>query len=628
MISSRIHKSKAVSSYSLVSLQTDSKNHVKELDKQFRTLSKHEENKPLVASTEHKFESLHQTIGPMRRMVHYVTQRKKKGKFKGSVKTKAGPKHQSITKGDLVNRKDVNNEAFEVSNTVLRKIKEIDFEKSRKEEDFISMIHDLEMLSEMTAEGTDEKFALLKKIEVLRTEFRQTQRELADRSDSLRTPQHRDHCVPLSHDNYPRGVFPIPAGLSVRTDQQLNKQTSSGICHGDDFGITDHIFKDLDCESTPSVRSNIDSGTIDLSHFEETNSQVESNELEELQSIILLLIAQRDALRTDFEGLCDIVSDLVCSTDDLVEADQKLLALGASKDALIREQNILLHDIDDEWHEQRKMHESKIESQTREIEIVYSELTDLKNESEDSKARANVLSQELKDLSRCYHENLTSIKVLQGKILEEEVRSTSLLLVKDFEYDNIREAHDAELVQMKNEISIISLENVLLSSKIQEALGELQCAEKSIYELNGNVNDLLLLIDQLRTQNAALTSEVGKLCDANTSNQQSAFSEKLELFHELNKARSTILRLQAENTSLSLLDGENYDRSGQSDMQQEIAKLRNIVNKIEAEKEELRCQYRSLFEQVVELNAQNTCQIGILMEKANSCEQEMMETRS
>jgi hypothetical protein len=632
MIRSQVPKSKVLSFYSSESLQTDSKNHVKALDKQFCTLSTPEVKKPLVSSNKSNLERSDKSIGLVRRMVHFVTLRKKQRNFRGGVFPKKPLGEQFLAKGNMLNAKPHNEETCVVSQAVLRKITEIDLEKSRTEEDFVSMIHDLVMLSEMTTEGTDEKFALLKEIEALRTEYRSSQLDLEDISDFVKTQQQRDQCFPLTNDTRSLTLFPTAGGIPVHKDNlhfnfsQNPKFTVTKIVSNEtrhDLACKNQKSINADCESMPSERVIVDSDTLNLANFEESNSQVESNEFEELRNIIVLLIAQRDALRADFEGFYAMVSDLVYNTEGQVVADQKLSTLEDSKEALFREQKNLLHDIKNEWKDQRKILESTIESQTQIMVLAHSELMDMKRESEASKERATVLSNELNVLSRRYQENLNSIKVMQRKIQEEEARSASLLLVKDFEHENMREVYDAELVKMKNEISVISLENILFSSKIAEASADLLCSEKTTNELN--VNELLSLIDQLRTKNDAILTEVGKLSDFSTSYQRSALSEKMELLHELNKARSTIFLLQTENTSLSLERNEFCDKSDQSDMQEEIAMLQDLMEKIEAENEELRRNYLALFEQVVVFNAQNTCQIGILMEETSSHGKETIE---
>jgi predicted nuclease of predicted toxin-antitoxin system len=614
MIRSQVQKSKAISSYLSTSVQTDPKNHVKAIDKQFSTIFKSDGNKPSVSSSKSIPESLQNSIGPMRRMVQYVTLRKKQRKSKGGFFPKKRPREQLVAKGSVMEMAHDKIETVGVSHAVLRQITDIDIEKSKKEEEFVLMIHDLVMLSEMTTEGTDEKFALLRQIEVLREEYKKAQKELEDLSDSLWSPQQRDQCSSCLNLVQTNGSSFVQNENSQRHFSEASKFASSGIIHDEDLVCKDQTLKDMDCESMPGVRTIVNADVHHLAIYD-PNSQAESKEIDELQSSIALLIAQRDALQTDFEGFCVVVSDLVCNTEDLFFADEKLVTLNASQDALFQERKTLLNDIENEWREQQEIRDSIIESQTREIEVAHNELTEMARESEGSRERAEMLEHDMKDILRRYHENLNSIDFLQSKILEEEDRSASLLLVKDFEHENIREKHDAELIKMKNEVSIISLENILLSRKIAETSADLQYSEKMVNELNANLNEQISLIDHLRTQNAALISEIGKLSDIGTSYQRSAFSEKLELFHELNEARSTILRLQTENTSLSLEHSEFNDSRDQSDMQPEIERLHAIVEKVEAEKEELRRKYLTLFGQVVVLNAENTCQIGILMEK-------------
>ena len=464
MIRSHTPNSKAASSNCVVSLHHDAKPHAKKFDSQLCTSNTNDVKIPadldsFKPSNKSSHEISHRRIGPIHRMVHFVTMRKKKRKngISNFSKLRRGGQpddfHPHIDKPTGTNskaEKSLSNEGYQ---GLLRRIATVNLEKLRQEEDFISKVHDLRMLKEMAIEGSDEFIELLKQIDILQSENAKSQRELQNtlvtlvatinKTSSLDLGSHDKICAPMKNILPCESFFPYDEGdpkyityryLKQRYDKaeeplgknrlslRITQSESEFFNDLDSPTSMNQITDDSGCEFslTTNKISNAASFVTDQANIDEKTLS-SSGEFEELQEIIIQLIEERNNLKHDFDGFCKSVSDLLSNTEDLnktiedqVDVRQKLVTMGASKDSLILEQQNLCNDINLEWKEQIAMLERIIDSQTHEMKLVFKELDGMKSDSEESEKRNEVLSKEMNELSRRYHENLESIKALQG----------------------------------------------------------------------------------------------------------------------------------------------------------------------------------------------------------------------
>jgi hypothetical protein len=770
MIRARFPNSKAIQSQSLGTLHSSSSKYAKEQDKQdplkvspHNTYAKStdiaNDNR---SSDEDKLALLNRKIGPIRRIVYHLAARRSNPILKFSSLSKSNHpsktskpqrrvrfgkrektknKEQSLIAPLLAKtcREDSKVEKVfpdtEYRKKILsQRIMEVRSEMVRQEDEYITMIHDLLMLSQMEKESSDESLALSGQVEALRAENVKAQEEFqailvdletrlkavdkqymqtfsqeivmstadklkqrkpppdicsTDSSYSIeqyaqesRYPYDEDEPVSaeqitgreLKCDDFSSEASPDKVNIPLSTDDETVRSVKSLVpqssCKSFErvnmFSVRPKSGTSLLSETILLV-SNEKINHVDLpnvpcqKHDEQRNAEtflrtidVPSKpndvttvvpttsllEVPELRTTILQLIAERDMIITDYEQYFSLISSLVNhvlefekSTKDWINIDEQIKSQDVEKDEHSPNQQNNQIEKKEHWDGQTAgVQETPLKSQTTEIKTLLIELSDLKSYAELSKKFFDALEAEKNDMMRRFQETSKTINELRERIETEQTRSAHAFQGNVFEGENLREAKDEELENMKNELSVISLENTLLKDSIAEVSTTLHCSEKDLAELRGQVHDLHVFINGLKIQNNVLLVENGELHDLRILDQENVRNDVWKLEDELKTAREIILRLQTDNLYLSRANidyctevdniraeivasndrGQNHTVD---DMQHELLVLRDIAEQFQADKEVLNKKYMMLFEQVAELDGYNSMQIGKLMEK-------------